>query len=980
MISMRWNEGTIMRRTWLAASGLTAAILSAAGGANAQTVAPEATQDQVAGSSAGGRSLEELVVTGSRLQTTILNSPTPVVAVTAKPIEQTGTDNLERILTQIPAIGVGLTDTDSENYYAEAGLNLIDLRHLGYNRTLVLVNGRRQVPGDIYTTAVDLNSIPAPLVDRVEVVTGGASAVYGADAVSGVVNIILKDHYQGFLARVRGAITGYGDGGQYGFSFLAGKNFANDKGNITASLLYDNTDGVKATQRSYAVSGIGYFLNPNGGAPNNGPPIYLTLPNVRYAGINQLGLIGPVGGAFYTPINNGTAVRPYDTGSRGLDANFTQIGGDGGFFQPFDNLSLPIHRVNSSFNATYDVSPHAELFLEARDSVTWSSTRWQPAADFQYGSFPISASNPFVPANLQPLLAQAGQTSFDFGREYTAFGERGGDSDRLSQQYTGGIRGDLWGRFKYEAFAGYGQTDLHTVLVGGRDQTKFLQSVDVISLDGQPACADPAARAAGCQPFNPFNPESTPAGIAYSSTGDTYRAKQSLTMAGAHITGDLFNLPAGPVGAVVGVEARENFARTYPSILAQQGNVQLFCEQPEEGHVTTEEAYGELRVPLLKDLPLIHSLSVQGAGRYSHYNTNGDHFSWNVGGVYSPIDSINFRVMLSRAVRAPNVDELYSTESQTFLNLEDPCSVANQQLNANRAANCAALGIPAGFVATSGSKAAYFGGNPHLNVETADTLTVGMTVAPRFLPDVSFTVDYYDVNLTNAIGAIDPQTLLNDCVDLPISVTSNAACAAITRDPGTHQITGVFSNNQNIGRIHTRGVDFTATYNAPLQRISERIPGKLVFNVTGTYLDKLRQYTNASDLSTESQFEGFLGLPKWQVLGDATYSIRRLAVTWRLRFIDSTSVEFSQLVQQPLPTNLHDTPTTGSEFYNDLSVSYDINATTNMRVNIDNLFNVAPPARGYDVNEGISYGASYGTASIYPNLGITFSFVLQHKF
>ena len=965
-----------MSRGWLATSCLTMVMLSLSAAAHGQTLEPGPSPDAAA--------VSEVVVTGSRLQTTLLKSPSPIVAVTSEQLAQAGTDNLERALIQIPAIGTGLSDTNSENFYALAGLNLIDLRHLGYNRTLVLVNGRRQVAGDIYTSAVDINSIPAPLVDRVEVVTGGTSAVYGADAVSGVVNIILKDHYEGFDARVRGGITSEGDGGQYGASFLAGQNFADGRGNVTLSFLYDKTDGVKATARDYAQTGNGYYLNPNGS------PTYLMPQGVRYFGINQKGFvvvplangaIDPPSGlpyAFYTPTADGSAVTPYDYGSRGLGGDGqTTVGGDGGFFQKYDNLSLPLERYVTSLNATYKLTDHAELFGEARWSYSLTQTRWQPAADFEIGSFPIQASNPYVPANLRTILAAQGDDFLYFGREYDAFGQRGGDNARFTQQYTGGVRGDvLGGRFKYEAFAGYGQTDLHTDLVGGRDEARFLQSVNVITLNGAPACADPAARAAGCQPFNPFDPASTPAGIAYSSQTDTYRAKQTLAMAGANVTGDLFKLPAGMVSAALGVEARQNTAQTYPSLLAQQGGVQLFFEQPEKGHVDVGEVFGETRVPLLKGLPLINELTFQGAVRYSDYNINGGQVSWNVGGIYSPVDSVNFRVMRSRSVRAPNVDELYSTESQTFMNLNDPCSSANLPLNANRAANCAAQGVPAGFVQSTGSKATYSGGNPNLDVETADTLTVGMTVAPRFVPHLSFTVDYFEVDITGAIGAIDAQTLLDDCADL----NSGAACGAITRDPTTHNITGVFSNNQNIGRLYTRGVDFSATYDVPLQAMWGRLPGRLMLNATGTYLDELRQFTNADDPSTERRYEGYLGLPKWQVLGTATYALDKIAVTWRTRYIGDTRVLGSDLVTAPLPADYLEQPFTGDKIYNDLSISYDFDKRTNLRLNVDNIFNVDPPSRPGNINEGTSYGSPYGASGIWPNLGTTFSFVLQHKF
>jgi outer membrane receptor protein involved in Fe transport len=957
------------------------AALAAASGAAAQTLEPAATAKQTA--AATTTSVGELVVTGSRLPTTILNSPNPIVVMTSTQIEETGTDNLERAVTQLPSIDAGFTDTDSENFYAAAGLNLIDLRHLGYNRTLVLVNGRRQVPGDIGTGAVDLNSIPAQLVDRVDVVTGGLSAVYGADAVSGVVNIILKDHYQGFDVRARGGISRYGDGEQWGVGFLAGRNFLSDRANVTVSFDWDRSEGVPALARPWGRDVISVIPNDAATGPNS--PAYLTVHNALFFGIDQRGFIAvaPYGpNDFYTPNSNGTAFTPYNYGDLSHQTvndvlnNGVQIGGDGGYYRPFDNLSLPLQRFAASVNFTYDLAPHAEFFLESRVAESWVKDRWQPTADFENGEVFINSTNPYVPASFLPIIAASGQNGFYFGREYVDEGRRGADDDRFMQQHTAGFRGTVFDKFKWEAFAGWGQTDLTSNLVGGRDQVKFLQSVDVTLLNGQPACADPAARAEGCQPFNPFNPASTPAGGAYSRVTSIFTARNDLATAGADISGDLFNLWAGPVSASVGVEAR----RDSQSNSAGVCGIQLLCSAPYAGHINVGEVFGETRVPLLKDFPLVHDAYFQGAVRYSDYSTNHGHVSWNLGGVYSPIDGVNFRVMRSRSVRAPNVDELYATESQSFENLNDPCSILNLPLNPNRAKNCGALGIPPTFAQTTSSKSVYFGGNPALNVETADTWTGGVTLAPKWIPHLSVTFDYFSINLDGAIGAIDPQTLLDTCTDLPIAPGANPACAAITRDPNSHQISAVFANNQNLGRVYTAGYDFSLTYSPPLQDIWREAPGQLTLNVATTDLIRLRQYDNLADPSTQHQYEGYLGVPKWKVLGSATYALDKVSLTWRVTYLSSTSIFGSSLVAAPTPGNLFDLQTTGSKVYNDLSIAYRINRDTNLRLNVDNIFNVEPPQRS-GINDGITYGGTpWATAGIYPNLGTMFSVVLDHKF
>ncbi|MGH7009431.1 MAG: TonB-dependent receptor domain-containing protein, partial [Caulobacteraceae bacterium] len=970
---------------WFASSGL-GLVMLAAGPVHAQAVqtqtseaAPNCTQSNVPGCAS---SVSELVVTGSRLQTTVLNSPNPVIIATSVQLQRMGTDNLERAITQLPGVAPGLTDTNTENFYYLAGLNLVDLRHLGYNRTLVLVDGMRQVAGDVGTNAVDLNTIPVEMVDRVEVVTGGLSAIYGADAVSGVVNIILKDHYQGLDVRVHGGITAYGDGEDWGFSLIGGHNFANDRANVTVGFDFDRSEGVPALARPWGRDSVSVVPNDNPTGPNS--PAYITVHNALFFGIDQKGFVAvaPYGANdFYTPNANGTAFLPYNYGTlsnytvNDVLNNGVQVGGDAGYFRPFDNLSLPLQRFSASLNFTYQLTPKVQFFTENRWAESWVKDRWQPTADFEYGEFFVSASNPYVPASFLPVLAAAGQNGFYFGREYVDEGRRGADDDRFTQQYTVGLKGDL-GRFKWQAFVGYGQMNLDSLLVGARDQTRFLQSVDVIELNAAPACADPVARAEGCQPFNPFNPASTPLGAAYSAASGRFTASNELGMTGANITGDLFNLPAGAVSASLGAEARENYFGESGS----NCDIQMLCNTPVSGQTKVAEVFSEARVPLLKDFPLVHDLYFQGAVRYSDYTNNGGHLSWNLGGVWSPVQSINFRIMRSRSVRAPNISELYSAETQGFENLNDPCSVLNIPLNPNRAKNCAALGIPAGFAQTTSSKAVYFGGNPNLNVETADTWTAGVTVAPHYVPGLTLTADWYQINLTNAIGALDPQTVLYTCADEAVAPGANPDCAAITRDPSTHQISGVYSNAQNFGRLFTTGWDFNVTYDVPFQQFWSGFPGRLEFNVLASYLQRLRSYDSASDPSTQHQYEGYLGLPKWKFVGSATYALDKVAVTWRLTYLESTSILGSQLVAAPTPLNIYDLQTTGSKIYNDLSIAYQFRPDTNLRLNVNNIFNVAPPDRTNDINEGISYGSAYAAAGIYPNLGTTFLVTVDHKF
>lgn len=947
-----------MRTRWMVTSGLTLAML-AAGVAHAQT-------------EADGSQVDELVVTGSRLSQTAITSPVPVTAVTNVEIQQAGTENIADVLTDLGAIGVGRTDTNSQNNYALAAMNLVDLRKLGFNRTLTLVNGRRQVAGDIFSNAVDLNSIPASLIERVEVVTGGTSAIYGADAVSGVINVILKKNFDGFEARVRGGVASRGDAESFGASFTAGQNFAEERGNISATFVYDTQEGVKATARSYAVNGLNWIVNPANRASNDGVPNQILRERIRFLGPpTQSGFIDFGVGSFFTVNPDGQSVRPFDFGEIGNQSG-RSIGGDNGFFEKYDNLAQPYERMGLSANLSYEVADHVRFFAEGRYVTTHVETRWQPTADFEYGPPIIMASNPFVPANLRTLLTAANAPAFAFYRVYEDFGRRGSDSDRTTTQFTVGFDGKVFDRFKYEVFAGYGRTKLETLLVDGRDQDRFLESVNVALVNGVPACADAAARARGCAPLNVFNPAATPAGIAYSRVSDPYNARNTLKMAGANLTGDLFTLPAGPVAVAVGVEARENIAETMPSVATQRGRIQMLFEGPIYGKIRVKETFGEVRVPILKDLPLVHELTLQAAGRVSDYNTSGTTETWNVGGIYSPVESLRVRVMRSKSVRAPNVTELFAPQIQGFQNVTDPCNAPSINDNANRLANCRALGVPVGFVATTGSKAVFGGGNGALTPETADTWTVGVTFAPAFIPGFSATVDWFDIDISDAIGAIPAQTVLNNCVDLAVAPADNPLCGAIVRD-AARQIVSVSGKALNIGALKTRGVDFSLNYSFPLEQYVS-LPGRAYVSVNGTWLDKLRSLTDANNPASENQLEDMLGVPEWEVSASATYQLDKLAVTWRTHYLDSTFVYTSILLSAPPVSDNLEKPRTGTEIYHDLSVSYDLTEKMNVRANVNNVFDNKPPKRGNNIHQGLN------NASIYPNLGTMFSAAVTYRF
>lgn len=927
--------------------------------AGAQTVVPTSAQDQPADG--------EVVVTGSRLKQTAATVIAPLTTLTKEQIEVSGQENIGRALNNLPSMGIGFNDANSQGNGGSQGLNLINLRRLGTSRTLVLVNGRRQVPGEPLTSSVDLNTIPSTLVERVDVSLGGASAVYGADAVSGVVNLILKKNYDGLEARVRGGITTRGDGESHGATLTAGKNFADGRGNVTLAAFYDRVEGVQAVDRDYASNGLNTIRNPNA----NGPA-FIHSPNIRFNGINDSGTF-TIGTKPYVFANDGSSFHPYDFGAIGNRAG-RSIGGDGGFFEKYDNLSLPTTRYVANLLVNYEFSPAARFFLEGRHATTKVLGFWQPPEDpVQYDPPFIAASNPYVSTALRQALAAAGQEGLYLSRNNNDFGRRGSDSRRDLTQVTAGFDGDLGHGWSYNVFAAYGRNLNNITLLNGRLQDRFLESVDVVQGANGPQCASETARAAGCLPLNLLGlTTADPAAIAYSRYDDHYRKTATLVNGGGSVTGTPFTLPAGPVQTALGVEYRRDSARTFPSAQLQAGNTFYPQENPVHGHVVTTEAFGELRVPLLKDSKLGKELSALGAFRVSDYSTNGTQWSWNAGGSYTPFEGLQLRAMRSKSVRAPNIGELYSPTNAGYFFGQDPCDASVITLSPNRATNCAALGVPAGYDAPTNGKTILgrFGGNPNLDPETARTWTVGLSLTPPRIPGLSIAVDYFNVDIRNAIDNVPAQTILENCVDQPIAVTANLYCAAVTRDPTTKAVTSVSAVKLNIGRLLTDGVDFNVAYGWDLSAIARALPGHVGVRLTGTYLSRLRYFSDANDPSSVTRQDGVLGNPDWSMLGSATYTLPRFSLTWQARYIGSQWITYFK----GITPSRYDLPFTGVKTYHDVSIGYDLSKHVGVQLNVTNVLDTKPPARAFLIHSGIY------DASIYPNLGTSVSVALTYTY
>src|SRR6185437_12254658 len=464
----------------------------------------------------------------------------------------------------------------------------------------------------------------------------------------------------------------------------------------------------------------------------------------------------------------------------------------------------------------YGDSSSAELFIESRIAATQVQSTFQPT--FDDGDVQLSIDNPYLPAAAVALMRASNVTSVPFHRIIDEAGVRGTDNDRLMQQYVIGVDGTLPNRWTFEASSAYGITRESTVDLNDRDTARFLQSLDAVRdpSTGQIVCRDPSN---GCVPLDLVGiDQASPAAIAFGRVNSPFRRAASQTVVNASLSGDLLSVPAGPVRFAAGTEYRRESALSVPGPAVQAGELFLPLVAATRGSFDVREVFAETRVPLWRDLPLLEELSVNAAVRMSDYSTSGNKLAWHGGLEYQPVQGLRLRGVLSRSVRAPNVGELFSPPSETYVFGQDPCDVSVNRASPTRFAHCQKLGIPANFVAPTDVRTllALIGGNSKLVPETGDTWSAGFIYRSPEAPRFSLAADYWDILIRQAIGPMPPQTVANDCVDSPLDPAVNPDCERVTRDPVTHEILTISSINQNIARITAAGVDVQLAYQQDL--------------------------------------------------------------------------------------------------------------------------------------------------------------------
>ncbi len=936
----------------------------------AQTAAAEAAE------------AENIVVTGSRIARPDLDSASPVAIIGSEEIALKGAVNVEEILYELPQSIPSLAGNSNN---PGTGAATIDLRGLGASRTLVLVNGRRWVSYDV-NQQVDLNTIPASLVERAEVLTGGRSAVYGSDAIAGVVNFVLKKDFEGVSLDTSYRITEKGDGGTFNVNGAIGGNFAEGRGNATLYFDYTKRDPILQGARSFSRRTVsddgegGFFYGGSG-----------SVPGTRF-------VIGNFSGPRPAPLVAGNNLFLSDGGSRAYSGATDAFN-----YAPDNYLQLPQERWLIGGAANYEVNDNLEFYTEM--TYVNNQVPLQLASTPVGGNFRIPANSAFLRSDLRAAFATIdanqiatltnnglvdapndGNVTISIGRRMQEVGPRIASFDRQAFRALGGVRGEITGDWMYDGYYSFARTSSLESQFGNVSRSRFAQAV----------AGCPAGSAAGCTPANIFGPGNmspeSAAFVAVDTKNSTTITSQVANIAISN--GNLFNLGLGAdaVGVAFGVEWRSENGNFAPDFVLSSGDVIGFNGgTPTVGGYTTTDLFGEIVIPIVADRPFFHRLEFNGAARYSNYSNNvGNVFTWAAGGQWAPVEGFTVRGQYQRATRAPTVENLFLGQSEGFPGFEDYCGsedvLTNATLRANCTANLAASGAPASLLngeplgSGNAQIRAIFGGNPDLEAETSDTFTVGGVFAPTFAPGLSLTVDYYDIKIEQAIlgagpGALNVRDACFGTPDNGYTPFDESFCDLIPRDQLTGEVDGLISTNVNAGLLRTRGIDFELRYGFPVGfGIMGSDNSRFNLRVAATHL---LQWDNTAiaaipDLINEcaGKFGATCGDPfaKWRGNASVSWLSGPATVQFRVNYVGPTDDDGSAG-----PVVYVDHLDGYATF--DLSAGFDISENFRATVGVLNLGNKEPPILS-DANnqQANTYPSTYDTLGrrFFVSMGLKF--------
>ncbi len=887
---------------------------------------------------------DTVVVTGSRIAKKDYVSASPITSLGAAQIAATGSLTTEKILNNLPQVVPGLTAASNN---PSDGTATVDLRGLGPSRTLVLVNGHRMTPATKASSAIDLNAIPAGLIERVEVVTGGASATYGSDAMAGVVNFIMKDHFNGLQISGQSGITEVGDGASYDISAILGTDFADGKGNITAYTSYYKRDVVLAGERDWAK-----YSNAGGSAT------------------------GVAGRADNVPLNpfasTATAAGCQSNGSS-TNISFTAAGVAHGYcndfdmtaavndrynFSPVNNLMSPGERISSAvfgkYNFTDNVTGRLELFYtDNRQSSQLAPT---PMTGLS-----VATDNPFIDASFASILAARANPNdnFVFRKRMDQVGARIQDHNNKQFQFFSGIGGTTATGFKWDVSASYGRTEFRDATYNDVSRSRMIAATRGTSQGATTTSCGAAVLAIfpTCVPFDLFGANSaSEAAVNFVRLNFSDTTIFERTVLNANIGGDLFELPAGYASFNVGAEYRKDDFAFEPDAAHGSGDIFGFnAERPVSGGYDATEFFGEATFPLLADLPFAQKLDLEVGGRYSNYSSVGETTAFKAGLQWKPVNDLLVRAMYQQASRAPSAFELFQSGDQGFPQFTDPCSTKNvnngasRTLSAQTIAFCTAqLGVnpvTVGFVQPNSQIESFSYGNKHLDAETSKTLTLGAVYRPSYVPGLAVTLDYYDIKVEDYIGTKfgGASGVVNACfasndMNSTACFDSDIGLPAIYRD-STGELK-VRTSLGNVSALQTQGVDLSVDYKLPLGWLvkdSKIFDDKMSVNLLMNYL-KSYELDGIEYAGTIGSYNISATLPEYKATLSLGYNIGDVKLTVNTTYYDKMEN------QGNLPV-FEDGGYIGTDAYTvtDAQARWAVTPSTDLIFGVNNLFDKEPP-------------------------------------
>jgi iron complex outermembrane receptor protein len=933
---------------------------------------PSLAQDIDATSTSADEESEAIVVTGSRIARPEIQSLAPIAVVGEEDILRDGNQNISDVLNELPQVATGSTRTNSNFLTSGTGISTIDLRSLGANRTLTLINGRRAISGFAGDSSVDLNNIPTDLIERVEIVTGGNSAVYGSDAVAGVVNFILKDSFEGFSVRAQSSITDEGDNPRYFLSATAGTTFgADDRGNIILNFSWDKDEGLRSSDRAISAQDCAFLVC--------GPAAYSSYSNQgRFELLSANGVardILPGGESVFTfdRANNNSLVYGFPVGS-GYNRNADRL------------IATPLERYVVTGLANYRVTDNITAFVEATFARTESDASLEPlaldATDIYFREtdpFGIPITNPFIPADVAAAIAAANSDgdatndvdSIGFRRRQNDVFNRSNRSRRETWRAVAGLRGDIASRYNWEVSYVYGRLNDFNASED-IDNNRYRNALDAIRVGPgnvvgtDIVCRSEAARAEGCIPINIFGADTVdPRAAAYvqavvPKSEDITNEQHVVT---GSISGPLFSMWAGDVTAAIGGEYRRESTVDDLDILTNTGGNSGNQIPDLAGSFDVWEVFGELNVPLLRDLPFARRLELTGQVRYSDYSTIGSVFSWNAGATWEPFSGLRFRGVYAVANRAPNIGELYTQPSETFASVTDPCDgVTATNDPGGLGAACRAIPQIAAAIAADGvfeytladiqGINGFVGGNQNLQEETAKTLTLGAVVTPDQVPGLELTVDYFDIKIDDAIATLGRQNSIQQCLETGLAVY----CDNIIRDANTGLIETVNGQLINVAARRVRGIDAGLRFARRLQWLGD---DRLSLSIRYTYLmDNKTQSDPAEEVEDDAGTFG-RAFSRHSARGTLSYSVDNVTIGWATQFLSGGPFLRDFVNADPEVVALNNVD---DYWLHDFNIQVAAADNLTFYLNVDNVFDTKPqylPGTPFGTPTGLETSADF---------------------